>query len=102
MRDAGVNVLAAFRLDDLRLLNVVRIQRQVLFRRFGGWRFVFRLRRLFRFSSAFGASVTTAAFVSSAAGALSSLAELSAFAGFGFAAALAGFFESFSAMIVIR
>ena len=95
MRNAGMNVLTALGLDDLRLLNVIGFERQILFRRFGGWRFVFRPSLAFSLSSALGASVTAAAFVSSVAGALSSLAELSAFAGFGLAAAFAGFFESF-------
>ena len=48
--ETGVNVLAPLRLDDLRLLDVVRIERKIFLRRFGGGGF-----RLFRcFFAAFG------------------------------------------------
>src|SRR5205085_9880521 len=51
--DADVNVLAPFRFDDLRLLDVVRIKREIFFWRLDrSWFFFFRLRFLggFRWS----------------------------------------------------
>ena len=73
VRDTGVNILAPLRLDDLRLLDVVRVERKVFLRRLGrgSFRFLggflrglglrFRLGRLGAASSDAGASAVAAA-----------------------------------------
>ena len=97
MRDAGVNVLAALGLDDLRLLDVVRIERKIFLRRLGGgWRFFFGFRRLssllWQPCGAAAAAAAVGLRLPPRARCFGLRSELSGFAGFGFRpSAFAGF-----------
>ena len=58
VRDAGMNVLASLRLDDFRLLDVVRVEREIFFGSLNrGGRFFFAFAGFF---SAFGAAAESA------------------------------------------